>query len=253
MKSTEQTDQNRRDFLKKGAATAVATVAPGVLLHTVNAAPRDEAVTDKVRWGMMIDTSKCADGCNECVEACNEENGLTAYSMPEGSDEATWDQQRPKWIRTVKVQDNLTGHVTNLPMMCQHCEHPPCQDVCPTGASFRRADGIVMVDRHTCIGCRYCMMACPYKARSFIHENVDIKPSLAPRGKGCVESCNFCVHRLDNGQTTTACQDACPEKAIIFGDLNDPNSEVSQALASYPTVQIRADLKLNTGVRYSGV
>jgi molybdopterin-containing oxidoreductase family iron-sulfur binding subunit len=173
--------------------------------------------------------------------------------MPEGADESTWDQQRPKWIRTVKVQDNLTGHVTNLPMMCQHCEHPPCQDVCPTGASFRRADGIVMVDRHTCIGCRYCMMACPYKARSFIHENVDITPSLAPRGKGCVESCNFCVHRLDNGQTTTACQDACPEKAIIFGDLNDPNSEVSQALASYPTVQIRADLKLNTGVRYSGV
>jgi len=66
------------------------------------------------------------------------------------------------------------------------------------GASFRRADGIVMVDRHICIGCRYCMMACPYKARSFIHEAVEDKLTLAPRGKGCVESCNFCVHRLDN-------------------------------------------------------
>ena len=120
MKNREQTDQNRRDFLKKGAATAVATVAPGVLLHTVEAAPRDEAVTDKVRWGMMIDTSKCADGCDKCVQACNEENGLTAYSMPQGTDEATWDRQRPKWIRTVKLQDNLTGHVTNLPMMCPH-------------------------------------------------------------------------------------------------------------------------------------
>ena len=109
MSKQDQPDQNRRDFLKKSAATAVATVAPGVVLHTAQATPRNEPVTDKVRWGMMIDTSKCADGCNECVEACNEENGLTAYSMPEGADEATWDQQRPKWIRTVKVQDNLTG------------------------------------------------------------------------------------------------------------------------------------------------
>jgi molybdopterin-containing oxidoreductase family iron-sulfur binding subunit len=100
------------------------------------------------------------------------------------------------------------------------------------------------------------MMACPYKARSFIHENVDIKPTLAPRGKGCVESCTFCVHRLDNGQTTTACQDACAKdghQAIVFGDLRDPNSAVSRALTDYGTVEIRADLALNTGVRYHGV
>ena len=113
-----------------------------------------------------------------------------------------------------------------------------------------------MVNRHTCIGCRYCMMACPYKARSFIHQSVDIKPTTAPRGKGCVESCNLCAHRLDNGQTTTACQEACAKdghQAIIFGDLNDPSSEVSKALANDSAVQIRADLKLNTGVRYYGV
>ena len=253
VKNTDQTDHKRRDFLKKSAVASAATVAPGVMLHTAEAAPRETAVNDSVRWGMLIDTSKCADGCDECVQACNQENGLEAYSMPEGADSEMWDKQRPKWMRSVTVKDNLTGHITNLPLMCQHCEHPPCADVCPTGASFRREDGVVMVDRHTCIGCRYCMMACPYKARSFIHENVDIKPELAPRGKGCVESCNFCVHRLDNGQTTTACQDACPEKAIIFGDLKDPSSEVSRALAEYPSVQIRADLKLNTGVRYSGV
>jgi len=146
--------------------------------------------------------------------------------------------------------------VTNLPLMCVHCEHPPCVDVCPTAASFKRADGIVMVNRHTCIGCRYCMMACPYKARSFIHENVEFQPTISPRGKGCVESCTLCVHRVDQGDISTACQDACTReghKAIVFGDLYDPQSELAQALKKYPSVALRDDLKLNPGVRFSGI
>ena len=97
------------------------------------------------------------------------------------------------------------------------------------------------------------MMACPYKARSFIHENIQFQLTSAPRGKGCVESCNLCVHRLDNGQESTACQEACQHQAIVFGDLKDPDSPVSQALKQYPSVQIRADLKLNTGVRYTNI
>jgi molybdopterin-containing oxidoreductase family iron-sulfur binding subunit len=255
---SKQTDQGRREFMGKAAgAAAMTTIAPGVFLHGVaQAEPRAEAVTDKVRWGMLIDTNKCADGCTACVDACDEENGINLLEKPEGASDAEWDKQRPRWIREVKLKDNLTGRITNLPMMCQHCEHPPCVDVCPTGASFRRADGIVMVDRHTCIGCRYCMMACPYKARSFIHESIQYKKTIAPRGKGCVESCNLCAHRLDNGGTTTACQDACSKdghQAIVFGDLKDPNSAVAQAMANYPTVEIRADLKLNTGVRYTGL
>lgn len=248
-------DSGRRDFLKKAMAAGSVTVAPGVILHTMNAEaePRTTPVTDKVRWGMLIDTSKCAEGCKDCVEACNKENGLDLVNMPEGASEELWERQRPHWIRQVKLKDNMTGMVTNLPMMCQHCEHPPCVDVCPTGASFKRADGIVMVDRHICIGCRYCMMACPYKARSFIHADVAAKLTHTPRGKGCVESCNFCVHRLDDGQSTTACQDACKHQAIVFGDLKDPESPVSKALKKYPSVQIRADLKLNTGVRYTNI
>ncbi len=248
-------DRGRRDFLKKSAIAASMTVAPGVVLQTLQARaePRTTAVTSKVRWGMLIDTNKCADGCNDCVAACDKENGIDLVNKPEGADDALWERQRPHWIRHVKLKDNITGRITNLPMMCQHCEYPPCVDVCPTGASFKRADGIVMVDRHICIGCRYCMMACPYKARSFIHAEVAEKLTHTPRGKGCVESCNFCVHRLDNGQTTTACQDACKHKAIVFGDLNDPGSEVSKALKQYPSVQIRDDLKLNTGVRYTNI
>jgi len=137
-------------------------------------------------------------------------------------------------------------------MLCQHCENPPCVDVCPTGASFKRADGIVLVDKHTCIGCRYCMMACPYKARSFVHETlVDQKPN-APRGKGTVESCTFCVHRIDSDRIP-ACVEACSDTgggALLFGDLNDPDSEIAKRVARYASQQIRADLGLNPGIRY---
>jgi molybdopterin-containing oxidoreductase family iron-sulfur binding subunit len=129
-------------------------------------------------------------------------------------------------------------------------------DVCPTGASFKRADGIVLVDKHTCIGCRYCVMACPYKARSFIHENLaDQKPAV-PRGKGTVEGCTLCVHKVDRGDGTTACAQACKaagHEAIVFGDLNDPASTISKRLREIPSVQLRADLRLNTGVRYAGL
>ena len=253
---SERVDRGRRAFIAAAGVTAI-SVAPGVILHNLAVAePRSEAVTDDVRWGMLIDASKCADGCDACVTACNQEHGLDLQQKPAGEDEAKWDRQVAKWIRTVKVRDNLTGHESRMPMMCLHCEYPPCVDVCPTRASFKRADGIVLVDRHTCIGCRYCMMACPYNARSFIHEVVDVQLTRAPRGKGCVESCNLCVHRRDYGEPSTACADACAAEghnAIIFGDLKDPESTLSKTLAAVPSRQIREDLALNTGVRYAGI
>jgi molybdopterin-containing oxidoreductase family iron-sulfur binding subunit len=126
-------------------------------------------------------------------------------------------------------------------------------DVCPTGASFKREDGIVLVDRHICIGCRYCMMACPYKARSLVHEDIEDQLPHMPRGKGCVESCTLCMHKVDAGDNTTACAQACPEQAILFGDLNDAGSEIAQRLATYASKEVRADLGLNTGVRYTGI
>jgi tetrathionate reductase subunit B len=241
-------DVYRRRFLSgTAAATAGMAVAPGVFLHEVaHARPADQAVTSDVRWGMLIDSNKCAEGCNDCVNACNDEHGLTGHGRP-----AT-DAQ---WIRKVKLKDRQSGHTQTLPLLCQHCEHPPCVDVCPTGASFKRADGIVLVDKHICIGCRYCMMACPYKARSFIHETLQDQLPHAPRGKGTVESCTFCVHRVDNGETP-ACVEACSAEnhnAMVFGDLNDPQSEISRELRQHSSRQIRADLQLNTGVRYRGI
>ena len=259
----EAIDQGRRALLGVAVGVTTAVVAPGLVLHAAalpSAAPpgaqRSGPVTDRVRWGLLIDTSKCAEGCRACVDACDRENGLDLQTRPAGQSGRAWADQKAVWIRKVKLADDLTGRVTNLPMMCQHCEHPPCVDVCPTGASFKRADGIVLVDRHTCIGCRYCMMACPYQARSFIHEVTHDQLTRVPRGKGCVESCNLCVSRRDQGAPSTACADACADAghhAIVFGDLKDPRSAISQALTGLPNRQLREDLELNTGVRYAGV
>ena len=237
-------DASRRSFLQGAGAAGMMTLAPGVLLY---ARAPDAPVSDAVRWGLLIDTRQCQEDCHACVDACNEEHNLQDLGRP------LTDTQ---WIRKLNVRDPLTDRSVSLPMMCQHCEHPPCVDVCPTGASFRRADGIVLVDKHTCIGCRYCMMACPYKARSFIHENLTEQLPHAPRGKGCVESCTLCVHKVDAGEETTACAEACRHEghqAILFGDLNDPGSEISRRLREFGGVQIRADLGLNTGVRYQGL
>ncbi|MGQ9685359.1 MAG: sulfate reduction electron transfer complex DsrMKJOP subunit DsrO [Thiobacillaceae bacterium] len=240
-------DQDRRALLKAGAVATGTALAPGVLLYGVaQARAPEEPASDRVRWGMIIDTTKCASGCSDCVTACNEENGLSGATGPQDS----------QWIRKLDIRHLKTGVETSLPMLCQHCEHPPCVDVCPTGASMKRADGIVLVDRHICIGCRYCMMACPYKARSFVHEPLTDQNPEVPRGKGCVESCTFCVQKVDRGENTTACVEACNaagHKAMIFGDLNDPHSEIAQAMNTYATTEVRADLRLNTGVRYKGI
>jgi len=155
----------------------------------------------------------------------------------------------------VGLRDKQTGKEHSLPMMCQHCEKPPCVDVCPTGASFKRADGIVLVDRHICIGCRYCMMSCPYKARSFVHETLENQKPHSPRGKGTVEACNLCVYRVDKG-LNPACVEACEkdgQKAMLFGDLNDPNSEIHKRLKEIGSTALRADMRLNPGIRYQGL
>ena len=241
-------DSYRRNFLTGigvvSATAAAVTLAPGVFLREVQAKPAEQEASSKVRWGMLINVNKLTDGGDACIEACKKEHGW-------GDEKLSNDKQDAQWIRKVTVKEKLTGHEFSLPVMCQHCETAPCVDVCPTGASMKRADGIVQVNKHVCIGCRYCMMACPYKARSFIHETlIDQKPGT-PRGKGTVESCNMCVNRVDAGMNP-ACVDAAPE-AMLFGDLNDPQSKISKALKEFGGTQIRADLGLNTGVRYRGI
>ena len=241
-----QPSSARRGFLGVAAAgIAGVMLAPGIRLIEVAQAATAGA-NPKVRWGMLIDTTKCATGCTDCVTACNTENGLGGGTAPTDS----------QWIRKVELKQVATGRSASLPVMCQHCAEPPCVDVCPTGASFKRADGIVLVDRHSCIGCRYCMMACPYKARSFVHEEITNQLPDVPRGKGTVESCTLCVHRIDRGDKTTACADACSKAghgAIVFGDLNDPQSEIARRVREVTSRALRADLRLDPGVRYEGL
>lgn len=239
--------RDRRQFMGGIMAAAGLALAPGVALYSVGEAKlAGQAVSAKVRWGLLIDVNKCADGCGSCVTACNEENGIGSTGRPETD---------PQWIRKVNLRDPKSGATKLLPMMCQHCAEPPCVDVCPTGASFKRANGIVLVDKHICIGCRYCMMACPYKARSFIHEDVSGQKTHSPRGKGTVEGCTLCVHRIDRDQQP-ACVVACTGQghgALVFGDLNERTGPLAGALQAAPNRQLRSDLGLNTGVRYRGL
>ena len=141
---------DRRALLKSAVGLATTTIAPGVTLYAfgvaeVGAKPADQAVTSAKRWGLLIDINKCPPGCDKCVTACSEENGWKSSGHPETD---------AQWIRKVTLRDPRTGVKREAPAMCQHCASPPCVDVCPTGASFKRADGIVLVDKHICIGCR---------------------------------------------------------------------------------------------------
>ncbi len=234
-----------------GAAGAAAGAAAGTAAGGAAPSAAPAGANAAVRWGLLIDSGKCVEGCTDCVSACNSENGLAAPARLTDA----------QWIRKVELKDLKTARKVSLPVMCQHCADPPCVDVCPTGASFKRADGIVLVDPHTCIGCRYCVMACPYQARSFVHENLSQQKPDVPRGKGCVESCTLCVHRIDaaqaaGGQANTACAEACTQAghgAIVFGDLNDPASAISLRLRGAPSSQLRADLRLDQGVSYRGL
>ena len=242
-KDTPINKSRRRTLIAGGAASLGVLIAPG--LRLIEVASADAGITQaspKVRWGLLIDSTLCTSDCKECVVACNKENHLSGKT-------AATDSQ---WIRKVELKDLRTGATASLPVMCQHCANPPCVDVCPTGASMKRADGIVLVDRHICIGCRYCMMACPFKARSFVHEPVSDQNPEVPRGKGCVEGCTLCVQRIDKG-LQPACADACPTKAVTFGNLNDPQSEIVQKIRSRASAGLRADLRLDAGVRYQGI
>lgn len=249
---TKRAEMTRRDILKSGAAAATVTLAPGVTLMAFGGSAEAASRADAgVRWGLLIDAGKCAEGCTDCITACQDENGW-GHDTAEGHIDP---EQAPEWIRKVTLRDRHTGREVSAPVMCQHCEAPPCVDVCPTGASMKRPDGIVQVDKHICIGCRYCMMACPFKARSFVHAPVTGQSASAPRGKGTVESCNLCAPRIDSGRIP-ACVEACEQaghSAILFGDLKDPDSAISQALRAYDSTALRAELHLNAGVRYTNL
>ncbi|HUW97585.1 MAG TPA: 4Fe-4S dicluster domain-containing protein [Acidiferrobacter sp.] len=239
-------DPTRRRLLAMAGGVVALSLAPGVsVLARTLAGGKGTGRAQPIRYGLLIDATKCTGKCDACVNACVRYNGLSTDRGPDYS----------QWIRKVTVTDPKTGSVSRFPVMCQHCAEPACVEVCPTGASFKRSDGIVLVDKHRCIGCRYCMMACPYKARSFVARNLTDQKPWSPRGRGSVEACTLCVERVDKGQIP-ACVEACGsqgKKAMLFGNLHDPKSEIAKRLAQYPTTTIRADLGMAPGVHYRGI
>ncbi|NGZ29569.1 MAG: 4Fe-4S dicluster domain-containing protein [Magnetococcales bacterium] len=246
---------DRRSVLGLGGSLAAAGVllAPGWRLVAAPANDKEAAAGEEKtkRYGMLIDVTKCAAGCTSCTTACRKENNVPLFGDP---------KRDIHWIRRVELHDKDKRKAPlNVPMLCNHCENPPCVHVCPTEASFVRKDGIVLVDMHRCIGCRYCMIACPYKARSLVYHPTKFpeggNPNVPIRAKGVVEKCTFCVHRVDAGKQP-ACVEACQKEGkggMIFGDLNDPNSEIAKTVRTVKTQTIRPDLGLKPHVYYQGL
>ena len=193
-----------------------------------------------MRWGMAIEQKRCI-GCNSCVLACKAEHFLPPDIL---------------WSRVLIAETGKYPTVTKLiySIRCNHCQEPKCVEVCPTGATQQREDGIVWVDENECVGCRYCMVACPYQARTFnedgdkeyfpgqgLTEYEKMGKLLYPHQVGVVQKCNFCLERIDAGlakglkpgidrEATPACVISCPTKAMHFGDLDDTYSEIARLI-----------------------
>ncbi|HKN20141.1 MAG TPA: 4Fe-4S dicluster domain-containing protein [Terracidiphilus sp.] len=248
----------RKDFLRlSGLSLLAAGCKQAVRFANQPASAARAASAQPVRWGMVIDLRKCRekDGCNACVHACN-----AAHNIPQIANRA----HEVKWLWTepyaTVFPSAQTGYApqtvaeTTVPLLCNHCADPPCTRVCPTQATWKRDDGIVMMDWHRCIGCRYCVAACPYGSRSFNWEDprpsiASINPDFPTRTKGVVEKCNFCEERLARG-LKPACVDACPQRVFTFGNLADPNSEPRQMLRERFAVQREPELGTGPSVFY---
>lgn len=247
----------RKEFLKLMGAGLV-LVFGGRELEALDRAAQTPGLNGakpqrRKQWAMIVDTRKCAknQGCSRCREACN-----AAHNIPNIPDRAhqikwIWDEPTDKVFNPDDTRYMETARRQEwIPVLCNHCDSPPCVRVCPTGATWKRKeDGIVMMDWHRCIGCRYCMAACPYGSRSFnwIDPRPYIKtlnPNFPTRTKGVVEKCTFCPERLVVGKLP-ACVEACPEKALMFGDVNDPKSEIREVLAK--SYILRRKPQLGTG------
>jgi molybdopterin-containing oxidoreductase family iron-sulfur binding subunit len=211
------------------------------------------------KFAMVIDLGLCI-GCRRCSYACKLENNVPDSINPPY---IMVFQTRYKPGQVIDEKLPVKGHMNGngllytklrkdrmyMPVQCNHCDDPPCAKVCPTKATFKSPDGIVMMDYNKCIGCRYCMAACPYNARRFNWSKPEVLPEkinpLVPvRTDGVVEKCTFCVHRTRRGRTTR-CVEACPNKARTFGNLNDPDSAVSKLIAGERYFRLKVGL--NTG------
>lgn len=271
-------EKSRRDFLKVAglSAAGLSAVALGSasLAHAVAASASAPVVPEGTipavqgsyivsptqltakRWAMVIDTRRFTskDVLGKIVNACHSVHNVPNVPSEMHAVKWIWDDTFAHGFPD-DPNPYLPDAVTHgsFPLLCNHCSNPPCVRVCPTGATFKQEDGIVVMDPHRCIGCRFCMAGCPYGSRSFNFRDpqpfiADVNPAYPPRTRGVVEKCTFCPERLAAGKLP-ACVEAS-DGAILFGDLNDPESTVRKALAQNFTVRRKPTLGTEPGVYY---
>lgn len=260
-------DNSRRSFLKiagvsalgLGGVSSLGALIPGPVIAEQGTSEPLYKDTEKAltaeRWGMVIDTRKLTRSlCEKMIAACHK-----AHNVPDFDH----DRHNIKWLWTDgfehvfpnKHDEYLPERLDNLPILtlCNQCHNPPCVQACPTKATFQREDGIVMMDFHRCIGCRFCMAACPYGSRSFNFRDPrpaigEENPDFPTRMKGVVEKCNFCAERLAEGKMP-ACVEVS-EGALVFGDLEDPKSEIRKVLRENYSIRRKQSLGTNPSVYY---
>ena len=220
------------------------------------------------RWGMAVDLDRCT-GCEACVTACHAENNIPTVGDLQAS--------RGRAMHWIRIERYFEGEFPNVkvkyrPVMCQQCDAAPCEPVCPTYASSHNEDGLNAQIYNRCIGTRYCANACPYNVRFFDFFNpawekplhLQLNPDVSVREVGVMEKCTFCTQRITaakitaraenrsvkDGEIKPACVQSCPAKAMVFGDLNDPESEVSKLFESPRGSKLLEDLGTLPKVNY---
>lgn len=260
-----ETSAERREFLRTLARAAAYTGALMGTQGTLATAPKSSPVPDydwnAHQWGYGIDTRRCI-GCLRCVQACKYENDvpwdhhhfrtwveryvylegephprIDSHSDPQNIAAAAW---ATDYRFDNRYQNEKVVKAFFVPKICNHCAKPSCVKVCPVGATYKTPDGTVLIDHEYCIGCGYCVQACPYGARFFDH------------AKGVSDKCTWCYHRITKGMLP-ACVEACPTGARIFGDLNDSHSTIQEFIRTHRVEVLQPETGNVPTVFYAGL
>jgi Fe-S-cluster-containing dehydrogenase component len=242
---------SRRDFLSSGGKFILLTSAAAKAFEFVLRGAADSAPNYKTTdhwWAMLMDVQKCI-GCGSCVKACAREN-----DVPEGFfrtwieryDVSGWEAERPEVDSPNGGADGFPektqthGKTFFVPKLCNHCADSPCTQVCPVGATFTTRDGVVLVDKNYCLGCRYCVQACPYGCR-FINPKTNT-----------ADKCTLCYHRITKG-LTTACAEVCPTGARILADLKNPRDPIHEYLRTHSVQVLKPHMATGAKVFYANL
>jgi len=252
-------DKGRRKFLKVAGAAAILLGSKPAVNAIASGGEEEHSTAKKrdVRYAMVIDTRICLqhEDCHDCENACHFNHNVPKIDGKKEEIKWIWrdkyenvftDQQHDYTIERLKGKPFVT--------LCNHCDDPPCVRVCPTQATYQLDNGIVTMDMHRCIGCRFCMAACPYGSRSFNwsdpRPNIEKQnPDYPTRTRGVVEKCNFCVERVTIGKKPH-CELACKHGAIVTGDLTKKDSAIRKLLAENQVIRRKPTLGTNPEVYY---